>query len=541
MSRWSIPLSLSCTSLITASALATQVTPYIINGTNANQSDWPYITALVKKNQNAYDGQFCGGSFIGQRYILTAAHCVEDFAPDDFDVIVGINNLNSESSQGARISVNKVYVHPQFNASTLSNDIAVLELSRAVTSNEATPVTLATSTTRNNTSDGSILTVAGWGSTTPEYGNHTTPAQLQQVDVPLVNQTTCSNTFASVSSNPDSANFCAGTVDEGYDSCRGDSGGPIIVKSSGTQLGLVSFGKQRCGQQSTYGVYTNLSEYTGFISQHTAGISYDADVFAGYTPVGQNFTHTFRFTNYSPSPMTYSALILSGGSASYYNNTCYTKSTLATGESCGITISFTVSDYVEYSRAYKFYYKLNGTEYSVDAKVTTQGAQPTDGSLTQALSIPSVSAYSNNHPWQVYSGNMLRSAPITHSEKSTLILDGIAAGTYSFDVRLSTEASDQLFLYVNGESNSGVSGVRSFTHTVTLNKVSNRLKLEYVKDSSTDEGEDVVYLSNFRSASSTPTPTPTPVTNSASGSGGGGGSLGWLSIGLLALVSRRRK
>ncbi|AIW13907.1 serine protease [Vibrio tubiashii] len=540
MSRWSIPLALSCSGLITASAVATEITPYIINGTNASQSDWPYITALVKKNQNAYDGQFCGASFIGQRYILTAAHCVDDFAPDDFDVIVGINNLNSESSQGARISVNKVYIHPQFNASSLSNDIAVLELSRVVTSNEATPATLPTSTTRNNTSDGTILTVAGWGSTTPEYGNHTTPAQLQQLDVPLVNQTTCSNTFATVSTNTSSPNFCAGTVSEGYDSCRGDSGGPIIVKATGTQLGLVSFGKQRCGEQNSYGVYTNLSEYMDFIAQHTSGISYDADVFAGYSPVGQNFTHTFRFTNYGASPVTYRSLVLGGGSAVQSNNTCSTKGTLASGESCEATISFTVSAYAQYSRTYTLNYQLNGNDYAVESKVSIEGADRSDGSLTQALAIPSVTAYSNNHPWQVYSGAMLRTAPISHLQTSALILDGLPAGSYRFDVKLSTETADKLYLYINGDSQGGISGIRELTHQMNLNKVSNRIKLEYVKDSSIDEGDDAAYISNLRRLGSTTTATP-PATASSSSGGGGGGSLGWLSIGLLALVARRRK
>ncbi|MDC5722786.1 trypsin-like serine protease [Vibrio europaeus] len=533
MSRWSIPLALSCSGLITASALATEITPYIINGTNANQSDWPYITALVKKNQNAYDGQFCGASFIGQRYILTAAHCVEDFKPDEIDAVVGINNLNNASFEGARIAVNKIYTYDYYVASSNFGDVAVLELARDITSNEATAVVLADANTRNNTSDGTMLSVAGWGTTTPELGNATNPVQLKQLDVPLVNQSTCSSVYRDVTANTTSTNFCAGTSNEGFDSCRGDSGGPIVVKSSGRQLGIVSFGDEHCGKQGTYGVYANVSHYSDWIKKHSTGVSYDSKVFEGYATVGSNFRHTFLYKNYSENTVTFTSLGAPASTA-IYSNTC--NGLIGPGQGCEVSVDFNVHSYGAHSLHHSLQYVVNGVTDRVVSEVLVEGANVADTGLASTLSIPSASVYSNGNPWQVHSGNMLRSAPISNGDKSTLMFDGIAAGTYEFDVRLSAHSSDKLYLYVNGESKGGVTGERSFTHKFTLPKSSNRIKFEYVKDAALDAGEDAVYISNFRKASTTTSTTP-----ATSSGGGGGGSLGLLSIGLLALVARRRK
>ena len=51
--------------------------------------------------------------------------------------------------------------------------------------------------------------------------------------------------------------ICAGYIGDGSNTCRGDSGGPLLVKAAGgklAQIGVVSFGYE-CGPGSAYGVY----------------------------------------------------------------------------------------------------------------------------------------------------------------------------------------------------------------------------------------------------------------------------------------------
>lgn len=539
MSRWLSQSAVFSAVLFSSSSFALDPVPRIIDGTNASTSDWNYIAALVYKNQDAYQGQFCGGSLIKDRYVLTAAHCVEDLEKEGLDVIVGINNLNNSANEGSRVSVKSVFVHPYYNSSTLDNDVAVLELEQAVSSNTAVPVTLAASDTRQATADGTSLKVAGWGSTTPEYGDHTTPSILQEVTVPLVNQTTCSQTMNGVEDSMTAPSFCAGTTNEGFDSCRGDSGGPLIVENTGVQLGLVSWGNTRCGEQDSYGVYTNLSVYQPWIAKVLAGLSYVAYEHIGYLNLGTH-SHTFHFTNYDSEPVDFSqsAWAYSNAieTADVINNTCLAKGRLLTNESCSMTIRFNLLSYgtkVFYTQVP--YAKGSDTSYGLSQMIEIEAAVPGDASLANALGLNNVTIYADDNPWTLHGSNGVRSAVISHSQQSTLILDGVAAGEYKFDVKLSTEASaDQLYLYINGDVQGGVSGEREFTYDLSLTNESNQVKFVYSKDSSVDSGDDAAYISNFRQVGDT--------TNSGTSSttGGGGGSLGWFSLLLLFVAARRR-
>lgn len=532
MSRWSIPTALGC-ALFTAQASAVEVSPRIIDGSDASPSDWNYIAALVYKNQDAYEGQFCGGSLIKDRYVLTAAHCVDDLKKAGLDAIVGINDLNNSASEGTRVSVKSIFVHPSYDSVSLNNDIAVLELSRAISTNEASPVSIATAATRDATADGTSLKVAGWGSTTPEYGNPTSPTILQELTVPLVNQQTCSQAMSGVASYTSSPSFCAGTQNEGYDSCRGDSGGPIVVENTGVQLGLVSWGNTRCGEQGSYGVYTNLSQYRSWIDEKTLGLSFVQYEDKGYLDLG-TYSHTFEFTNYSNDSFSFgippSLNSSTAENVRVTSNSCDTG-TLAVNQSCSITISYELTRYGATAFTMNLSYYQNGY-ISENLMIGVEAAVPGDVSLASNLNLSGISVYTDDNPWTINGSNGVRSATIDHSEQSTLILDGISAGVYEFDVRLATEAyADVLYLYINGESQgSGVSGERSFTHEVTLPFESNAIKFIYQKDHSIDTGEDAAFVSNFRQVSNT---------SSTDGSGGGG-SLGWISMMLLLVCVRRR-
>ena len=72
-----------------------------------------------------------GASFIGDKWLLTASHCVDGVSPQNLKVNVGEYNL-SNGAEDAK-TVKRIYMHPDYELNTeLNNDIALIELVESV-------------------------------------------------------------------------------------------------------------------------------------------------------------------------------------------------------------------------------------------------------------------------------------------------------------------------------------------------------------------------------------------------------------------------
>ena len=107
--------------------------PKVVGGSTASVSTYPWQAAVVystaqSPGKNAHQRQFCGGSLLTSRIVMTAGHCVADTDPDcsltcalsdpggdgtakidpnDVDVVLGRTTL-SDTSQGAEYGVTAV-------------------------------------------------------------------------------------------------------------------------------------------------------------------------------------------------------------------------------------------------------------------------------------------------------------------------------------------------------------------------------------------------------------------------------------------------
>lgn len=75
----------------------------------------------------------CAGALISDRYVLTAAHCLNREPPAI--VRFGEHSIRSEDAGQVDVPVESTVVHPEYSASAVYNDIALIKLSEPVTFN----------------------------------------------------------------------------------------------------------------------------------------------------------------------------------------------------------------------------------------------------------------------------------------------------------------------------------------------------------------------------------------------------------------------
>ena len=522
-------VGLACLSSTPAFA---DVSSRIINGEQAPAESWPFMTALVFKNVDAYNGQFCGASFIGQRYVLTAAHCVVAAGGEDFDVVIGVSNLASDDADNHRYTVKNIYTHADYNNIRLTNDIAILELTEEP---QEKRVSLVDRFTRWNLQDGQTLTVMGWGDqdASERYASN---SNLFQVDLPLVEQAACR------ASGNDNVNyrfigndaFCAGFPAGGKDSCQGDSGGPILVESNGgyEQLGIVSWG-DGCAEADAYGVYANISHFESWIADKTKGFSYRSNEFLGMRTLGE-LTHTFEFANYSDQVITVSNVTPLKG-AVIVNNGC---NNIAVGESCQIKVTKDINLIGNDPFGVEINTDLAGSEV-VTSNVSVIGARELNQNATSLIDIPN-SEILSTEDWRV-EGSEVVSPSLSHAQMARVSIQGIPKGTVTIDVNVSTEKDfDYMLIFVNGQLEYSASGTGSGTAQLRLvREADNSIMIVYSKDDNNISGRDKIKFGNVKYTNEI-------VTFKSNGthvakSGSGGGSFGWHWLLMLAGVGLLRK
>lgn len=243
----------------------------IVGGVEAPTGQWPWLAAIFLHGPKRTEF-WCGGSLIGSKFVLTAAHCTRDskqrpFAARQFTVRLGDVDLSSDHEPSAPVTfkVSDIRAHPRFSRVGFYNDIAIMVLEQPVRKSKyVIPVCLPTPQTPKERLIGRRATIVGWGTT--YYGGKESATQ-RQASLPIWRNEDCNKAYF----QPITENFmCAGYSEGGVDACQGDSGGPLMLQldSHWIQLGIVSFGN-KCGEPSYPGVYTRVSEYMDWIRENT--------------------------------------------------------------------------------------------------------------------------------------------------------------------------------------------------------------------------------------------------------------------------------
>ncbi|GLH15199.1 Trypsin-1 [Gryllus bimaculatus] len=196
----------------------------------------------------------CGGSIISEKYVVTAAHCV-------FGSVAGYTVRAGSSYHASGGTVHAVYSiarHARFNEETdYDSDVALIRIVDTFQFGPTVqPIKLPPAGFEPE--EGTIAVVSGWGNL--NEGNSNAPAQLQYVEVPIVNIHACNFYYLGLITE---TMVCAGVTEGGRDACQGDSGGPLVIDD--VLVGVVSWG-YGCARPQFPGVYASAGYFRSWIN-----------------------------------------------------------------------------------------------------------------------------------------------------------------------------------------------------------------------------------------------------------------------------------
>jgi len=237
--------------------------PRVVGGGLVAPGGYPWQVAILFGMNPTLGKQRCGGTLIGDRYVISAASCTLNEEAILW-ARIGDTSLDTDKEvEGAvTIKVKEIIYHPDFNPFTLENDITLLVLKRKVSLRRYPNIKPACLPTRGSTHTG-IGYISGWGTL---HNNGPRTSWLHATDVNIYEKKNCGEVKEEMTHDQ----MCAGLIQGGIDACLGDTGGPLVTKDSYnnnwmTLVGVISGrrdvnGQPTCAKPNSLGIYSKVSE-----------------------------------------------------------------------------------------------------------------------------------------------------------------------------------------------------------------------------------------------------------------------------------------
>lgn len=220
----------------------------------------PYLVSLSLSSL-IYTHQ-CGGAIIGKRWVLTSAHCVEEWRSSNGDIIgnaiyAGLSNRSNLTDAQVRY-VDFASVHRQFDGTAGSANIALLHVSESFVYS-ARVQQIALPDLDEDYSNKTTIAY-GWGLT--EVDGDSYSKELKYAFAPLLNSTKCAELL------PSDAPLDKNQVCAQIKGCYGDGGTPIVywpISGPAELVALGSWSYMPCGYADRPTVCTKVSAYINWI------------------------------------------------------------------------------------------------------------------------------------------------------------------------------------------------------------------------------------------------------------------------------------
>jgi secreted trypsin-like serine protease len=246
----------------------------IVAGTDIPKGNFPYLAYIWYYNDEM-DTKFCGGTLIDPNWILTSFGCVREAVSPAIAIhaVVGahrkeeIDLCDHINVECHIISQENLFVNPNFNKVSWEYDFALLYLH-----NPSNFSTVKINTDTNVPVEKDKVTVAGWGSAKDSNNDNYYPDVSQEAELEVISRDACLQKYQNV---PLTTNMQCVT---GYGTsafCRGDFGGPVIMKSNASSdilVGIMSWtGSSGCTKVPN--VYGRVSSAAPWINSKITSIA----------------------------------------------------------------------------------------------------------------------------------------------------------------------------------------------------------------------------------------------------------------------------
>ncbi|KAH8243643.1 hypothetical protein KR032_009049, partial [Drosophila birchii] len=244
--------------------------PLIVGGHPAQPREFPHMARLGRRQDLGIDW-FCGGVLITERFVLTAAHCLESEKGDVNVVRLGELDFDTYLDDAAPqdYNVSGYTIHPNYEDPEFYHDIGMIKLNESVIFDfYKHPACLPFQDDRSKNS----FIAVGWGST--DLAGKPS-AKLLKVKLDLYGEKVCTRLLTrQLEEFPrgfDERNqLCVGS-EMARDTCNGDSGGPLLIYHREYPcmyhvIGITSAGLT-CGTPGIPGIYTRVYPYLDWITR----------------------------------------------------------------------------------------------------------------------------------------------------------------------------------------------------------------------------------------------------------------------------------